>query len=513
MALLLLVYGLAFFVLGVSLLLYPWRSAGADVVRSLRTLGAFGVLHGASEWTQLLALESGPRAAALGSVHFALLVASFACLVEVGVTLRRADRARAPRFIVFGPLAGLACAAVALRWGTASGDALVRYALALGGGLFTAHALAVRAPALAAIADPLTTRRIRRAAAALAAYSLAAGMVVRPASFFPASVVNTSTFLHVTGMPIQLVRALCAAVLTFTVLRAFTNVEEVRALDLQRASLEKLVAERTAAVEASRAALEAAYRALETNQAALLQNEKMAAVGRLTAGFAHELSSPLGAVLASAEELSELADELERSIGDAEVTDDDLREIAKEIDVVATLVAKAAQRGANFVRSIRAHTRDAGDRDRVRFDVTSVVSEAVQLIAHSARASRASVHVEPPKEPVEVFGVPSRLSQVVVNIAGNAIDAVGERGGGNVHLSIEDADDEVRLRIADDGPGIRPSVLPRIFEPLFTTKPHGRGSGLGLAIVDDIVRKEFHGTIGVQSTKGEGTAFTLTLPK
>jgi signal transduction histidine kinase len=285
------------------------------------------------------------------------------------------------------------------------------------------------------------------------------------------------------------------------------------ALEGLRAKLEDRVTERTRELETSRADVETAYHALKDNQSALLQTEKMAAIGRLTAGFAHELASPLAAVVAASSEITELSEELRRSIGDSEVSQADLLEIASEMKEVAALVDLGATRAANFVRGIRAHTRDAGKSDRCRFDVMATVRDSLQLVAHAARAARVSVAFDETTGPAEMIGIPSRLSQAVVNIVGNAIDAVGDHGGGNVRVRVANGVDRIVVEIEDDGPGIRPSVLPRIFDALFTTKPHGKGTGLGLAIVHEIVKSEFKGTVAVTTGSTSGTTFALELPK
>jgi C4-dicarboxylate-specific signal transduction histidine kinase len=285
------------------------------------------------------------------------------------------------------------------------------------------------------------------------------------------------------------------------------------ALEQLRTTLEERVAERTRALERKGVELGEAYAALQANQTALLQTEKMAAIGRLTAGFAHELASPLAAVLASADELSVLRDELARSIGDSSVTPDDLREIAGEMKEPIELTTLAATRAANFVRGIRAHTRISGPRDRQRFDAGGVVREALALIAHAARSGRVRVAFQPPAAAVELHGVPGRLSQAVINVVSNAIDAVGEAGGGNVEIELAALGSDVVIEVRDDGPGIATADLGRIFEPLFTTKPQGKGTGLGLAIVREIVHDEFRGRVEVESAPGEGARFVLCLPK
>jgi signal transduction histidine kinase len=113
--------------------------------------------------------------------------------------------------------------------------------------------------------------------------------------------------------------------------------------------------------------------------------------------------------------------------------------------------------------------------------------------------------------PVDIFGLPGRLAQVVTNLVTNAIDASRPKGGGSIVLWLGPKAGQVELRVTDAGTGIPPEIMKRIFDPMFTTKPFGEGTGLGLSIVHDIVSSEFNGTIEVDSRLGEGTTFTLHL--
>jgi len=251
---------------------------------------------------------------------------------------------------------------------------------------------------------------------------------------------------------------------------------------------------------------------LERNQELLLRTEKMAAIGRLTAGFAHELATPLATMLATLSDLRDLTDEYGRSIGDPEVSLEDHRAIQREMVEAMDALDAAADRAASFVRGIRAHTRDPGRSAIESFDAGAVVSQATELLGYLARSARVRLEVKRPLEAIPVRGVPSRLNQAVTNLVQNAIDAAGERGaGGRVTVELASAGSEVVIRVSDDGPGIPADVLPRIFEPLFTTKPYGKGTGLGLPIVREVVQGEFQGTIEVESSDG-GATFVVRIP-
>src|SRR5262249_39906154 len=155
----------------------------------------------------------------------------------------------------------------------------------------------------------------------------------------------------------------------------------------------------------------------------LLRTEKMAAVGRLTAGFAHEMATPLASTLAALEDLDGLRTEYAESIDDGSVTPDDHRAIADEMKRAISLAETSSERASRFVRGIRAHTRDSGTVERELFDASETVVEAVELLGHAARAAHVAVKIERSAERVPIVGVASRLGQAVANLLQNAIDA------------------------------------------------------------------------------------------
>jgi len=278
-----------------------------------------------------------------------------------------------------------------------------------------------------------------------------------------------------------------------------------RELEVLRDRLEERVVERTRE-------LAEANEALRLNQDRLLAAEKMASLGRLTAGIAHEMGTPLAAVRSSLAVLDGLVREQERAIGDPEVTAADHAEIAAELKESLRMAATAAERAAAFVRGIKLQTRGAGTGERVRFDALDALRDAVLLLDHALRkgSCRASVDAEAGAYPL--LGSPGRLAQVVTNLVTNAIDASAGRGGGPITLSLRRDGEGLELSVADEGAGIAAADRPRIFDPMFTTKPFGEGTGLGLTIVHDIVTGDFGGTIEVASEQGRGTTFRVLLP-
>jgi signal transduction histidine kinase len=251
---------------------------------------------------------------------------------------------------------------------------------------------------------------------------------------------------------------------------------------------------------------------LQESHERLLVSEKLASLGRYTAGVAHEISNPLGACRAALVELDKLVGEYEAALGDSGVHQDDHREIVRDMRQAAHLADQAAERVAAIVHGIKEQSREATPADRVRFSAVTVIQESLLLVNHALRLGRCTVSFEPEFDVIELVGAPGRLAQVVTNLVTNAIDASAEQGGGPITLRLTRHADHVELRVSDQGIGIPPENQAQIFNSVFTTKPVGQGTGLGLPIVHEIVTREFGGTIDFVSQVGQGTTFTLRFP-
>jgi signal transduction histidine kinase len=270
-------------------------------------------------------------------------------------------------------------------------------------------------------------------------------------------------------------------------------------------SLELRVQQRTAE-------LAQALSTLREDQEKLLISEKMASLGRLTAGIAHEMNTPLAAVRGAMYKLAELTQEYRDSIGRPDVGADDHRTIAAEMQESIRLAESAAKVAANFVHSVKAQTRDLASHEHQLFNAVSVVQEALLLLSYALRHKNCVVDFKPDVDIIEMYGSPSRLAQVVTNLVTNAIDAMTDRGGGQISLRLVRDMTQVVMTVSDTGCGISPDVVTKIFDPMFTTKPFGQGTGLGLTLVHNIVTGEFGGRIDVTSQPGQGATFTLYFP-
>ncbi|WP_420456313.1 ATP-binding protein [Rubrivirga sp.] len=274
--------------------------------------------------------------------------------------------------------------------------------------------------------------------------------------------------------------------------------------------LEQEVARRTAELHQSLADLRAA-------QAQLVQQEKMASLGALTAGIAHEIKNPLNFVTNFAGLSQELIDEL-----DAETDPDERDALLADLRLNVAKIGQHGRRADGIVRSMMDHAR-SGSGQRRAVDLNALVREYTGHAAHAARVLHPTVGVAPRldlgAEVGEVEMVPQEIGRVLVNLVGNALDAVRQRRQAGepgylptVTVATRRTDGAVEVRVADNGTGMPAAVRDRVFEPFFTTKPTGEGTGLGLSLSHDIVVQGHRGSLAVESAEGEGTAFVMTLP-
>jgi len=266
------------------------------------------------------------------------------------------------------------------------------------------------------------------------------------------------------------------------------------------------------ALQARSDQLQTANQRLRENQAQLLASEKMASLGRLTAGIAHEMNTPLAAVRSALSEVTELLAEYQRSLGDSDVTIDDYREIGRDMEKSLTLAKNAAARASAFVRGIKSQTRNMTGQLHVDFDAVMTANESLLLLGHLVRSSNCDLVLETQLQSYSLVGIPGRLAQVVTNLVTNAADALKEKGGGRIVVGMVAEPEGLCLSVKDNGTGIPAGIQQKIFEPMFTTKPFGEGTGLGLSIVNDIVTAEFGGRIELHSEAGKGTTFLIHLP-
>jgi two-component system NtrC family sensor kinase len=288
--------------------------------------------------------------------------------------------------------------------------------------------------------------------------------------------------------------------------RIETELQE-RDLALERARTEAAAAEARAALagalEKANHELEESNQRLKDTQAKLVQAAKMASLGELVAGIAHEINNPLAFILAHQGTVERLlADVAKKLSGSAAIE----KPVAKSRERVAAMKLGLG-RIQELVLNLRRFSRlDEGDFQTV--NVRESIDTVLALLGHRLGA-RIDVRRRFDAVP-DLYCSPALLNQVVMNIIGNAADAIS--GSGAIDIETWSDDTTYTIRISDTGPGIPPDLRERIFEPFFTTKPVGAGTGLGLAIAYSVVQAH-KGTIAVDSGALGGTSFTITIPR
>jgi len=221
----------------------------------------------------------------------------------------------------------------------------------------------------------------------------------------------------------------------------------------------------------------------------LAHSDKMAAVGQLAAGVAHEIHNPLGGILAFAQLMSR-----------EQRSRDDLESLG--------LILDAATRAKKIVESLLRFSRRPKQDERGEVDLARESEEAMFLLQSQLKDGR--VEVVKNLAPAVCVGNANSLRQIVVNLLTNAAQAM--RDHGRIAIETSSADGTVALRVTDSGPGIPPEIAERIFEPFFTTKPEGQGTGLGLSVCYQIA-EEHGGTIRYEPAPGGGASFVLEIPQ
>jgi two-component system, NtrC family, sensor kinase len=288
------------------------------------------------------------------------------------------------------------------------------------------------------------------------------------------------------------------------------------------------ITERKRAEEVIRIARDAAEKALQELQVAqdrLVQTEKLASLGQLTAGIAHEIKNPLNFVNNFSGLSAELIDELQDALS-GPVDDKARAEIKDLTDTLRSNLDKVVQHGKRadaIVKSMLLHSHQ-GSAEHRRVGINAIVEESLKLAYHGARAEKQNfnIMVEQSFDPVagdaDIF--PQEITRVLLNLISNAIYATRDKtsSDGKIYTptltaSTKDLGDRVEIKIRDNGIGVPPEIKEKMFNPFFTTKPAGEGTGLGLSISHDIIVKQHGGSIEVDTQPGEFTEIRVILPR
>jgi len=286
-----------------------------------------------------------------------------------------------------------------------------------------------------------------------------------------------------------------------------------------KAELEVQVAERTAELTKQKEELEHALEELKATQTQLIQSEKMASLGELTAGIAHEIQNPLNFVNNFSEVNIELIEELK--VDGKKLTTEEKEDLMSDITQNLEKISYHGKRADAIVKSMLQHSRrNTGQKELT--DINALSDEYLRLSYHGLRAKDKTFNAEfktdfdDSIEKIEV--VPQDVGRVLLNLFNNAFYAVSDKkkaAGENykpiVSLTTKKINGAIEIKVSDNGNGVPQNIVDKIFQPFFTTKPTGQGTGLGLSLSYDII-KSHGGEIKIETKENEGTTFIVQLP-
>jgi signal transduction histidine kinase len=265
---------------------------------------------------------------------------------------------------------------------------------------------------------------------------------------------------------------------------------------------------------------------LRAAQDRLVQTEKLASLGQLTAGIAHEIKNPLNFVNNFSALSAELIDELNELLNSSALDEGTRVEIGEITDMLKGNLEKVVQHGKradSIVKNMLLHSREGSGEHRP-VDINAIVEESLNLAYHGARAEKSGFnitltrHLDPAAGMIDLY--PQEITRVFLNLISNGFYAATKRKEKaepgfepTLSASTKNLGNKVEIRIRDNGTGIPSEVKEKMFNPFFTTKPAGEGTGLGLSMSHDIIVKQHAGKIDVETEPGAFTEFIITLPR
>jgi signal transduction histidine kinase len=251
---------------------------------------------------------------------------------------------------------------------------------------------------------------------------------------------------------------------------------------------------------------------LKETQAYLIRSEKMAALGSLVAGVAHEINTPMGMGVTLASHLEQVCREFSEKYEQGEAKRQDLAEFLQESAEAAKMILNNLQRAIRLIGSLKQVSADQSVEEKRNFNIAEYLGEIMVSLQPKLKTTKVAVEIRC-GEKLEMNSYPGALYQIISNLIMNSLlHAYNQNEPGKIRIQAENIGDEILLEYADDGKGMAAEVQNRIFEPFFTTKRGAGGTGLGLYIVYNIVTQQFGGTVECFSEPEKGTRFQMKIP-
>ena len=260
-----------------------------------------------------------------------------------------------------------------------------------------------------------------------------------------------------------------------------------------------------------------AYLALKTAQESMLQSEKLASLGGLVAGVAHEINTPVGITLTSASTLLDATERLRNAMLDGALKKSEIMAYIDSASEGSRLILKNAERAAHLIQSFKQVAADQTSEQRRKYELKEYIQEVMSSLHPKFKIGQGRKPVQVTvvcPELIVLDGYPGAMAQVLTNLTMNSLThGFKEVEQGEIKITAERHDEMVTVTFSDNGCGIPAANLGKIFDPFFTTNRDKGGTGLGLNIAYNILHKQFGGSITVQSEVGKGTCFTLNFPR
>ncbi len=277
-------------------------------------------------------------------------------------------------------------------------------------------------------------------------------------------------------------------------------------------ALETRVRERSAALEQANRDLSSALETLQRTQHDLIASEKMASLGSLVAGIAHELNTPIGNSLLASTALTDRVDEFKQTVADGSIRRSTLNHHLDEVQLACGLISNSLQKAADLIASFKQIAVDQTNDQRRHFRLQSVALDTAATYTPRLRRSAIQMQVEVSAE-LELDSYPGALFQIQTNLINNALmHAFDDDAPGQMRIEARAKGDQLELRFSDNGRGMDANVARRAFDPFFTTRRGSGGSGLGLHVIHNLVTQLLGGDIELTTAPGQGAQFLIRIP-
>ena len=294
----------------------------------------------------------------------------------------------------------------------------------------------------------------------------------------------------------------------------------IRGFNAVQRKLKSIIERTRQAEDAARRSQQETAQAMEDlrrTQESLLQSERLASLGSLVAGVAHEINTPVGIALTSASVLKEATDTISAAVAGGNIRKTDIVRYLETASESSRLIMNNAYRAAHLIHSFKQIAVDQVSEARRAFELRDYIVEVVASLQPTLKKTRSEVIIDCPPG-IEFDSYPGALAQVLTNLILNCVEhAFDPDTAGTIHIGVrceaEGKTDWIVMQVRDNGRGIAPDLLERVFDPFVTTRRGQGGTGLGLNIVFNLIAKQFGGTITVSSTLGQGATFLLRLPR